>query len=202
MNSHRTFRGMLWTIAILGFAIDLGSKYIVFSWLSNEGRGGEHVVIPGAFRLIAQFVADPIETGTWRESLQAYNGPAMPRVNHGALFGLGNTGATTANGMFMVISVVAALAISYWSMRVETARDRLLCAALGLILGGTLGNLYDRAVFHGVRDFLYFHWFEWPVFNFADCCLVCGAGLLLIQAMWPCAAKKSADMAVAVSQSS
>jgi len=53
---------------------------------------------------------------------------------------------------------------------------------LGLILAGTLGNLYDRVVFNGVRDFLYFHLIEWPVFNIADCCLVCGAFLLLAQA--------------------
>ena len=56
--------------------------------------------------------------------------------------------------------------------------------ALGLILGGTAGNLFDRVVFNGVRDWMHFYWFEWPVFNFADCCLVCGAGLLLLQAFW------------------
>ncbi len=57
--------------------------------------------------------------------------------------------------------------------------------ALGLILSGTLGNLFDRVVFNGGRDFLYFYWIEWPVFNVADCCLVCGAFLLLAQAFWP-----------------
>ncbi len=58
-----------------------------------------------------------------------------------------------------------------------------MCIALGLILAGTLGNLYDRVVFGGVRNFLYwFYLVDWPVFNFADCCLVCGAGLLLLQA--------------------
>lgn len=185
MTNNRSFRKMLWMLAALGLAMDLGTKYVVFNWLSNEGRGGEHVVVPGAFRLIAQFTTEPIETGTWRESLQSYNGPALPRVNHGALFGMGNNGTTTANGLFMLISVAAAIAIGYWSTRTATSRDGVLCAALGLILGGTFGNLFDRAVFHGVRDFLYFHWFEWPVFNFADCCLVCGAGLLLIQALWP-----------------
>ena len=51
-------------------------------------------------------------------------------------------------------------------------------------LGGTIGNLYDRIVFGGVRDFLYFYKIEWPVFNVADCCLVVGAGLLLFQAMF------------------
>jgi lipoprotein signal peptidase len=55
--------------------------------------------------------------------------------------------------------------------------------ALGLILGGTVGNLFDRLVFGGVRDFLYFYKIDWPVFNVADCCLVVGAGILLVQAV-------------------
>jgi len=91
-----------------------------------------------------------------------------------------------ANGGFAVISLLAALAIVYWCSQKTTARDRWLCSALGLILAGTLGNLYDRLVFGGVRDFI--HWdyfFNWPVFNVADCCLVCGACLLLIQAFSP-----------------
>src|SRR5436305_586252 len=60
-----------------------------------------------------------------------------------------------------------------------------LIASLGLILAGTLGNLYDRIVFSGVRDFLHWYrYFDWPVFNIADCCLVCGAGLLLAHAFF------------------
>jgi signal peptidase II len=193
MTTERSFRGLLWTLAILGLTIDLGSKYAVFRWLGNSPTG-EHVVVPGAFRLIAQFTGEPLEAGTWRESLQAYNGSVMPRVNHGALFGMGNTAGLSANAIFMIISVIAAVAIGFWSTRAHTTRDGILCAALGLILGGTLGNLFDRGVFHGVRDFLYFHWFEWPVFNVADCCLVCGAGLLLIQALWPAKAKQTAEV--------
>jgi lipoprotein signal peptidase len=58
-----------------------------------------------------------------------------------------------------------------------------------------MGNLYDRVVFGGVRDFLHFYKFEWPVFNIADCCLVLGAGLLLVQAFLthPAAAPESAN---------
>ena len=70
----------------------------------------------------------------------------------------------------------------FWSTRPSMAQNRLHCGALGLILAGTLGNLYDRLVFNGVRDFLHFFWFEFPVFNVADCCLVCGAGVLLTHA--------------------
>src|SRR4029077_16456904 len=88
-----------------------------------------------------------------------------------------------ANGGFAVISLLAAAAILYWSTQKAMARDLALCAALGLILAGTLGTLYDRVVFNGVRDFLHWNYlFDWPVFNIADCCLVVGAFLLLIQA--------------------
>ena len=84
------------------------------------------------------------------------------------------------------------------------AGDGWLCTALGLILAGTLGNLFDRVVFGGVRDFLYFYWIEWPVFNVADCFLVCGAGLLLLQAFTSSAADKhkpaAAEAAAAVAE--
>ena len=81
--------------------------------------------------------------------------------------------------------VAGAAEILFWSTRPSLTCDWLLCTALGLILGGTLGNLYDRLVFNGVRDFLHWYYaFEWPVFNVADCCLVVGAGLLLTQAVF------------------
>jgi len=72
--------------------------------------------------------------------------------------------------------------------------------ALGLILAGTLGNLYDRVVFGGVRDFLFFYYINWPVFNVADCCLVCGAFLLLIQAFWVHPAAKEPALTEAAKQ--
>ena len=84
--------------------------------------------------------------------------------------------------MFAAVSIAAAAGIVVWACRRTTAVDVWLCAALGLILGGTIGNLYDRLVFNGVRDFLYFYKIEWPVFNVADCCLVVGACMLLAHA--------------------
>ena len=75
--------------------------------------------------------------------------------------------------------MIAALGISIWAVFRGKRADGWMCAALGLILGGTVGNCFDRIVFEGVRDFLYFYKINWPVFNVADCCLVCGAIILL-----------------------
>ena len=179
---QRSFRGLLWSLALLGFLADQGTKYGMFRWLYSPSLEGRREVIPGAFRFIAQFTQERPATHGLRATLQRWNGPVLPRVNNGALFGLGQDFQFHANSFFAVVSVTAALAIAFWSFRAATARDRWLCVALGLILAGTLGNLFDRIVFGGVRDFLYFYWFEWPVFNVADCFLVCGAGLLLLQA--------------------
>lgn len=106
----------------------------------------------------------------------------MPRVNHGALFGMGGDHEELANRVFATISILAAAGIMIWTALRGSQTDGWMCTALGLILGGTLGNLYDRIVFTGVRDFLYFYKIKWPVFNVADCCLVCGAIMLLIHA--------------------
>ena len=175
-------------LAIFGFVTDQVSKYGVFRWQYNNGAGGHYDLIPGVFQLLAQFdhsapMCDCV-FATW-------SGPTPPRVNHGALYGLGGEQAGMANIFFAIVSFIAAVAITIWGTRRSTKIDLPLCAALGLILGGTLGNLYDRIVFGGVRDFLHFYYFEFPVFNFADSCLVCGAFLLLIQAFFAAPAVKT-----------
>jgi lipoprotein signal peptidase len=112
--------------------------------------------------------------------LRTISGERLPIVNRGALFGIGNAG-DGMNNFFAVVSLLAACFILAWVSRPSVAQDRWLCLALGLVLAGTLGNLYDRLVFGGVRDFLhcYYDTHVWPDFNIADCCLVCGAGVLL-----------------------
>lgn len=187
--AERSYRGLLWSLALLGLILDQATKYSVFRWLyadavQNHRSFGEFDLVPGVFKLLAQFTREPAPTEGFGALLKGWSSEVLPKVNHGALFGLGSDYIYLANGFFAVISILAALAIIYWSSRPSTARDPFLSAALGLILAGTLGNLYDRLIFHGVRDFLYFYWIEWPVFNVADCCLVGGAFLLLAQAFF------------------
>jgi signal peptidase II len=47
-----------------------------------------------------------------------------------------------------------------------------------------MGNCFDRLVYGHVRDFIYFDLINWPIFNFADSMLVCGAGILMLQAIF------------------
>ena len=83
--------------------------------------------------------------------------------------------------LFTILAAAIAVVIV---VRAPRVRDRLTSFALGLVLGGAVGNLVDRiarppGVFRGrVIDFIDFHW--WPVFNIADSAVVIGAVLLLI----------------------
>lgn len=117
----------------------------------------------------------------------------MPYVNKGALFGFLGNHKELANGMFALISALAAFAILIWVLRSKITVDPWLAASLGLIFGGAIGNCFDRIVFQGVRDFLYFYWFEWPVFNFADCCLVVGTAILVVHSLFVSDLKPAVD---------
>jgi signal peptidase II len=95
-------------------------------------------------------------------------------TNSGGAFGLGRS----APLVFAVATVVVAIAIGVASLRLSRPSAAI---ALGLILGGALGNLTDRFV-HGsgfsgsVTDFIDFQ--VWPVFNLADSAIVIGAIVL------------------------
>jgi signal peptidase II len=67
----------------------------------------------------------------------------------------------------------------------ESQEHWTLRAALGLVMGGAMGNLYDRIIFGSVTDFLDFFWghSHFPIFNLADSAITVGAGLLLIN-LW------------------
>lgn len=91
--------------------------------------------------------------------------------------------------LFSGIAVVASVAI-VWLLR--RGGSALYCAGLALILGGALGNLWDRLTLGMVVDFLLFHWRGWsyPAFNVADSAITVGAGLLIVDSFRPARAEK------------
>jgi signal peptidase II len=104
--------------------------------------------------------------------------------NPGAAFGLFADGdPQTRLFVFIAVSIAAVLIILSFFRQLAPG-DRLSALALGLILGGAVGNLIDR-IFRGeVVDFLHFRiWrgYTWPDFNLADSFIVVGVGLLVVE---------------------
>lgn len=86
----------------------------------------------------------------------------------------------------ILFSVAAVLIVGVLLLRTCKCLN-LTCLALALILGGAVGNLYDRVVYHYVIDFIGFHVgpYHWPDFNFADSAIVIGACLLMLEIIRP-----------------
>ena len=91
--------------------------------------------------------------------------------NSGAAFGVAPAGAA----FFLIASVVVAIGLVIYVAR--NPSTLLGDAVLGLIMGGTIGNGYDRIVFGTVTDFVNFHFF--PVFNVADSAISIGVAALI-----------------------
>ncbi len=133
-------------VAGVGFALDQASKYAIAAYLPPHSR-----------------TKLPIT-------------PFMDFVhirNSGISYGL-FSGMGPAGRWLLAALTLAVIAICFvWLTRL---RDRLRSFALGLIIGGGLGNLYDRLVHSAVIDFISLHalGYYWYVFNLADIWLTCG----------------------------
>src|SRR5262249_50581963 len=113
--AERSYRGLFWGLALGGVALDQIGKYGIFTWLYNNGQGGYQQVVPGAFRLVAAF-SGQTDPGGVLAPLRTVGGDILPMVNHGALFGLGNSPGL-ANWVFAVVSIVAAVGHNFLDPR-------------------------------------------------------------------------------------
>ena len=100
--------------------------------------------------------------------------------NEGSAFGFLNDAGGWQKWFFNGISIVASVVIIY--LLKKHTNEKLFCAGLALVLGGAVGNLYDRISLGYVVDFLNFHLNNhyWPAFNVADSAICVGVGLLLL----------------------
>jgi signal peptidase II len=104
-------------------------------------------------------------------------------MNPGLAFGM--LADTPAGWRWLValLSIGALAVLAAVGMRMLPAGGRLTPLALGLIFGGAVGNLIDRARFGAVVDFLDFYWrgYHWPAFNVADSAISIGVALLALR---------------------
>lgn len=167
LASRRRRLGVFAAIAGCGFAADWLTKYWIFQLPPGPGRQGEW---------------------WWIEDFCG----VQHAWNHGALWGMGQG----YSSLFAGISVLAGLGIVVWLVRGGALSDWRLVVALGGVLGGIGGNLYDRLgwwgdlnasgeVIYAVRDWILFRFrgWTWPNFNIADCLLVGGSILLAWHAL-------------------
>jgi signal peptidase II len=144
------------TIALAVIAVDQASKTWIVGFFSE--RDGEPVaVLTPFFNLVL--------TG-----------------NRGMSFGLFNTNAAMNTAVFTVLAVAIVIALLVWLRR---AHNPLIRVALGMIIGGAVGNVLDRLIRGAVVDFLDFHlgtW-HWYAFNVADAAICLGVVALLLDGL-------------------
>lgn len=104
--------------------------------------------------------------------------------NMGASFGFLNSAGGWQRWLFIAVAVIISVFILHWLYRLPRNKNWTACA-LALVLGGALGNLFDRIVHGYVTDFIQVHYHDWyfPTFNVADSAITVGVILWLIIAM-------------------
>jgi signal peptidase II len=146
-------------VAALAALLDQASKLWVLRYFGEPGCANHLVPVTSFF--------DFVLTCNRGISFGFFNQPGQP--------GLGFL-------IFAVFATAVVVALAVWLYRVRSA---FLAVAIGLIIGGAIGNVIDRLRLGGVVDFLYFHagaWY-WPAFNFADSAICLGVAAMLLDGL-------------------
>lgn len=103
--------------------------------------------------------------------------------NRGVSFGLFDSDSHWGPILLSALALTISAVLVVWLRRVG---GRLPAVAIGMVLGGAVGNVIDRIRFGAVVDFLDFHAFgyHWPAFNVADSAISIGVGLLLYDGLF------------------
>lgn len=101
--------------------------------------------------------------------------------NRGAAFGI----LQDQRWFFIVVTTVVLIGIVWYMLKIRKSGNRLLQTALALVLGGAVGNFFDRALTGEVVDFLQFNFgsYTFPIFNVADSCIVVGVALIILDSI-------------------
>lgn len=104
--------------------------------------------------------------------------------NAGAAFSFLASESGWQRWFFSVLALAVSVGITLWIRRLS-ATQTLLAVGLALVLGGAVGNLWDRVTLGYVVDFIdvYYQQYHWPAFNIADSAISVGAVLLVIDSL-------------------
>jgi signal peptidase II len=144
-------------VAVVVAALDQLAKYRVLEFFGADGCGTAHERVTSFFDLVLT-------------------------CNRGVSFGLFNQGTEWTGLLLTLLAVAIIVVLVWWLARVNSG---LLAVAIGLIIGGAVGNVLDRVFLGGVVDFLDFHlgaW-HWPAFNLADSAICIGVAAMLLDSL-------------------
>ena len=103
-------------------------------------------------------------------------------LNTGASFGMMKNGT-----VFFIIVTIPMIALMIWLIcSKKFMQSKFFKASLGVVLGGTIGNLIDRIFIGGVRDFIYFKSINFAIFNVADIAITVGVVMLIVYLLIQC----------------
>jgi signal peptidase II len=142
--------------AIVVAVLDQLSKAAILGFFSGQGFGTHERITP-FFNLVLTY-------------------------NRGMSFGLFNNGAGVNALLFSLLAAGIVAVLVFWLSRVESP---FLAVAIGLVIGGAIGNVIDRIRFGAVVDFLDFYigsW-HWPAFNIADSAICVGVAAMLLDGL-------------------
>jgi signal peptidase II len=144
------------TTAVAVAVLDQLSKAVVLAWFAERPPGG-------------------------RETVTSFFNLALT-YNRGISFGLFNGGAGANALVFSFIAAAIVAVLVYWLNRTSSP---LLAVAIGLVIGGAVGNVIDRLRLGAVVDFLDFHAgsLHWPAFNLADSAICIGVAAMLLDGL-------------------
>jgi signal peptidase II len=128
--------------------------------------------------VLAHFAGRPLGD---RETVTSFFNLVLT-YNRGISFGLFNAGAGLNALFFSVVAAAIVLVLIFWLSRTVSP---FLAVAIGLIVGGAVGNIIDRLRIGGVVDFLDFHLrsLHWPAFNLADSAICIGVAAMLLDGL-------------------
>ena len=152
-------------LAVVLAVVDRLSKWAILYWVDLPAR--QKITITPFFDL----------TMVWN-----------PGISYGLL--PANSAWAVAVLVFFALTVVVALVV--WLSRIE---HKLLAVAVAMVIGGAVGNAYDRAIYGAVADFFSLHAFGyyWYVFNVADVAIVFGVVLLIWDSFFGPSAQQERD---------
>ena len=146
-----------WLILIIAavLAADQATKHAIEKYTTADYL---HVVIPGVLNFIHTH-------------------------NPGVAFSLFADSHSPAVRFMLLAFSIAVIIFLFWLLAAERAGGRMGQVGMAMILGGALGNVFDRLTERGVTDFIDLHIqsHHWPTFNVADSAIVIGAALVLLE---------------------